>query len=995
MARILDIPPEILDLVGNHLHGRSLESFLFTCKTLFIRSTPAIKRHNEYIAKWRKTSNKGPVRDDIFWFLWSFACDPIILDYVETLHLWDRRQDWEIDRTHNSLDWRADLDTRDEGSTKLMWAKLIERCMPYFQEVDMPQQGWWEDLLCNNTALANGPNILLTILMLCPNLKELGLPKWYKWESMHIRLQASLTLLAKQPDMSRLEVKPVYRPLQKLKTILPYQVAGYTEREGLPDLTLFLTLPNLESLYCVSSVSDHSESTGFNWIPTPARGTSSLRRIELSNCCIDCQGLKNLLFGTPLLKIFKYSHEPKHGDIGRDFDANAFTNAIATQVGNSLKDLCIRMTHPRDACVVETVKNMQLFKKLDKLEMDMSFLVGVLSWDCLVPVAETLPRSIVRVVLNINEGECYPEYIAVLFRNFRKIRDTRLKELERMSLIVNEGYHGRDEYKKRCKAFVEAEGIRWRYMARHSGTTRASVSFSLRKRVNIPQHDIATLLLAYEQLLARQRAVVIDFDQYWKDVKTICTSSDDNLGHEVQKLFGHEVWLEAAMIDILEVMSEGERDTMCDTRYGKWTFLENMEELQGLAESHCICEELRRFISMLTGEEEDDEGEDGEEEGQNMTWSLISFIRRRVVISGPLDRVLTPPTPSIFIIPTMKAKSLSLQWLLLTFNLNLTLASYPHGVSPSYPLDTLGLLLTSVEDSFPQFPSNLDLPPVFNTSINAFQPPHSLFLMKEIIPTSMKSDDAGYNIRECVDELQKPENSKLPQALLLHLADDFYRRLKPAPHRQARLARTDFDTILRKIKNVMDTATEKDSSFGTKKSALVALRDIAETICRGGYVVDGKSPVWKLFEKHKSDIPLSMSQILSTMGEAERQQMRDFQTNRTALDDMVDPVHSRHSTNHDQLSFLEKMVNLYKADNGGHKIFKGHGEFIVQLGGAGRWNKIREQHVKEMEERRMLQEKSKRMAQAAQEKAREEMRKRKRSELEQDDAVPNKRFLCF
>ncbi|KAF1960077.1 hypothetical protein CC80DRAFT_489303 [Byssothecium circinans] len=178
----------------------------------------------------------------------------------------------------------------------------------------------------------------------------------------------------------------------------------------------------------------------------------------------------------------------------------------------------------------------------------------------------------------------------------------------------------------------------------------------------------------YVNLLAREQARVIDFDHYSKDVwhklnsdyehlsgskaydiswdvqsaivarinkigskagnehtsfgtkrsgletlrkigKTICLSSNDTLGHEVQKQFGHETSLEDAMYTIVEAMSEEQRERMCEVHDGRSTFLEELVELKGLDGSHCVFEGLEGVISLLTGEEED--GWNGETDGDD------------------------------------------------------------------------------------------------------------------------------------------------------------------------------------------------------------------------------------------------------------------------------------------------------------------------------------------------------------------------------------------
>ncbi|KAF2642393.1 hypothetical protein P280DRAFT_540217 [Massarina eburnea CBS 473.64] len=97
--------------------------------------------------------------------------------------------------------------------------------------------------------------------------------------------------------------------------------------------------------------------------------------------------------------------------------------------------------------------------------------------------------------------------------------------------------------------------------------------------------------------------------------KTICLSSNNTLGHEVQKQFHlGNTCLEDAMLAIVEAMSEDEKGRMCQIHDGRSTFLEKMEELDHLGDCYHVFGRLNDVITLLAGEEQDDENEDDEVE---------------------------------------------------------------------------------------------------------------------------------------------------------------------------------------------------------------------------------------------------------------------------------------------------------------------------------------------------------------------------------------------
>ncbi|KAF2105905.1 hypothetical protein BDV96DRAFT_655180 [Lophiotrema nucula] len=156
----------------------------------------------------------------------------------------------------------------------------------------------------------------------------------------------------------------------------------------------------------------------------------------------------------------------------------------------------------------------------------------------------------------------------------------------------------------------------------------------------------ASLRSGYDAIIQRERSRVVSFDHYSKSVwyslnkkysrlggskqigtkqsgletlrkigKTICMSSNDVVGHEMKNSMGQNTCLEDAMLAILSVMTEVEKQIMCDIDDGRSTFLAKMEELDSLAKSYCVLKKLEEVVQELSGYgycEDEDENDDEE-----------------------------------------------------------------------------------------------------------------------------------------------------------------------------------------------------------------------------------------------------------------------------------------------------------------------------------------------------------------------------------------------
>ncbi|RDW83766.1 uncharacterized protein DSM5745_04092 [Aspergillus mulundensis] len=99
--------------------------------------------------------------------------------------------------------------------------------------------------------------------------------------------------------------------------------------------------------------------------------------------------------------------------------------------------------------------------------------------------------------------------------------------------------------------------------------------------------------------------------------KTICLSSNDVVGHEVQKNFQWNESLENGMCEIIGAMSDEERRVIRDDVSSEEALWPKLVELEGLAQSYCVFPEFSRVLEVLTEglyDDDDDQGEEWSEE---------------------------------------------------------------------------------------------------------------------------------------------------------------------------------------------------------------------------------------------------------------------------------------------------------------------------------------------------------------------------------------------
>jgi hypothetical protein len=163
---LLDLPPELLDFIIDRTPPDGIESFVLSCKTVYGRAASQIQRHNALRRQWDHTTNASQNRrGDTLAILYQISREPVIAQYIESLHLWDRRSEDEMDIDSTAFNFRDDESAMQDIKDLLRYAE-------HFANAD--EEEWWSHIVEEDRAgdQANMDKLYATValLSLLPNL---------------------------------------------------------------------------------------------------------------------------------------------------------------------------------------------------------------------------------------------------------------------------------------------------------------------------------------------------------------------------------------------------------------------------------------------------------------------------------------------------------------------------------------------------------------------------------------------------------------------------------------------------------------------------------------------------------------------------------------------------------------------------------------------------------------------------------------------------------
>ncbi|KAF2834030.1 hypothetical protein CC86DRAFT_312307, partial [Ophiobolus disseminans] len=451
---LLDLPVELLDQILDLTLPSGLESFALSCKAVYARAAAQILRHKTLKQQWRRTTFTNHHRGDLFRILYDISRDALAGQYVEVLDFLNAHHACE----GCDEDFRVSKEVMQQIKTTVLDSALFEIAC-----VDATE--WWDAIAAQQKS--GGPNgygdvdavhAFTSLMDQLPNLKTLQLPPgWYNAWSLDYDTDTETNLTAVFDVM--IQASSIDdgrgRPLGKLGFLLPTEDVGHDDRAPFQRLEPFMGLKTLRELYATNCVACDDGYTGlpFEWRFPETR--SSLRRVELTCCCMDADGISQLLSHTPLLVVFRYSHECKWHGCLFDWNAGEFAEAIAQHCGRSITDLAITCdTFYGD--IVNGVSSFRRFSKLRQLEIELRVLCGPpldsgqrnSEEDYVVPEgqiqwsvgdlpcwADMLPETIVETHINTDDFTEQDEAaLEALLKDFPERRESRLSNLSQFMI---------------------------------------------------------------------------------------------------------------------------------------------------------------------------------------------------------------------------------------------------------------------------------------------------------------------------------------------------------------------------------------------------------------------------------------------------------------------------------------------------------------------------------------------------------------------------------
>jgi hypothetical protein len=441
---LLDLPPELLDLIIDRTAPDGIEGFVLSCKTVYGRAGSQIQHHNAMRQRWAHTNNASPEqKGDTLAILYQISRDPIIAEYIEYLSLWDRRTEDEMESGDpDAYNFRDDEEAMENIKDLLRYAEHF---------ANAHEQEWWDQIIEEDRASdqSNMDKLYATValLSLLPNLRELQLPdRWHEvrdGEAAEALVSHVQSLVDTSNSAGRRQ-----KPLAKLDTMLPFVEEGYDVRVGLQCLQPFMVLKNIRTLYAVSCVAVDEDWGGvpFHW-PNP-KLSSPLTKLEFACCCMDAGGLSALLAHTPALTVFKYSHQTKWDGLEFDWNAGEVLETIANYCSESLIEIAITIDELHGE-VVNGLSSFLRFRNLEKLEVDVECFCGPplesgqrLGREARIPAGEDrwrhidipcmgdmLPPSMKELHVNTNFPEPSKDALRALFKNIVERRKDQLRNL--------------------------------------------------------------------------------------------------------------------------------------------------------------------------------------------------------------------------------------------------------------------------------------------------------------------------------------------------------------------------------------------------------------------------------------------------------------------------------------------------------------------------------------------------------------------------------------
>jgi hypothetical protein len=472
---LTNLPGELLDMIIEYSQPQSFENLATTCKKVYARCAPFIKRHNKLRFRFRTFNYCSHPRDNVVAasdLINIIAADPMVARYIRTANLVNDSSFLKHARTRGEPP--KSVPTIEEGGVTVhLFANST-----YLQRAQLDWREYYSTFAEDVREMRYSQHGSAFLLTLLEETEKLTIP--YSWKPNAATFQL-LDVLVKEPGHTSSQssglrsVSSFHGPLSRSET----------EDWGLSWALPFLALPRLKSFSapCSFAVGANSRSLAFRGSPHTA---NTLEIAHLGGCCIDHVGMTDFLKHTPRLKTLRYWHSTRNDYVPSDWDICKFINAVAREAGSHLIELSVNIQELHGA-LLPGKASIRSFQKLKKFEFPLEIVMcnmnaagftGNIATSLqrlfngsLDPfVHDLIPTSVSHLSLK-SEG-LIPHDIALdgLFRRFRAIRRTQLPGLQEIHIACKQ--ESDKAYKQQCNKIVaecSKEGVMVHLQAYDSG----------------------------------------------------------------------------------------------------------------------------------------------------------------------------------------------------------------------------------------------------------------------------------------------------------------------------------------------------------------------------------------------------------------------------------------------------------------------------------------------------------------------------------------------
>jgi hypothetical protein len=457
---LIDLPNELFDMVVKFSLPQSFENLATTCKRVYARCTPFIKRHNELRTRFRDFAYYTHRRDNLVAasdLISLIAADPIVAQYIRTANLIDDSQFIKHQLCYSGPSDSPRVPSIEDGGPIVQLFASSE----FLRSAQLDWREYYstfsEDVREKRYS-QHGSIFLLTLL---EHTENVTIPCSWKPNAAADRL---LYLLAEEAICSK-------SSSSGLRSVISFHGRKTGAETGPWDLSSvgpILTLPQLKFFSGPGSFLRRGRSRTHAFQGSP-RMSDTLQVVHLGGCCIDDVGIANFLEHTPRLKTFIYSHDTRHAILPPDWDICKFINAVAREAGSHLIELSVTSRELRGS-ILPGKASTRGFQKLQKFEFPLELAMCNINTAGITGniaaslqrlfngssdpfVRDLIPSSVTHLALKSKAMRPHDIALDALFRNFCAIRRTQLPHLQKVHIDCKQDSD--DVYKQKCNKIVE------------------------------------------------------------------------------------------------------------------------------------------------------------------------------------------------------------------------------------------------------------------------------------------------------------------------------------------------------------------------------------------------------------------------------------------------------------------------------------------------------------------------------------------------------------